>query len=193
MYMKKRKINNKLYWSLVKSYRENGKVKQKIVKNLGITDKAIEILESDVKYKKYLEQLKIIINQDKEKAPIIKKKNKKNGNLKELCFKLTKAKFKYIAVRRKCVEETIKISYKSLETIVEMALDYSIILREKAEQLQDGKAYQKAVYRNKVDEIEKIGSDIATVIQYSKKCSISKPPLDVGMDAFTIMANRKKH
>ncbi|MFT9486640.1 MAG: DNA-methyltransferase [Tepidibacillus sp.] len=57
MFLKKRKVNGILYWSLVESYRDNGKVKQRIVQNLGNTVKAIELLKSNPKLLPYLDQI----------------------------------------------------------------------------------------------------------------------------------------
>jgi hypothetical protein len=55
MYLKKRKINNTLYWSIVQSYRQDGKVKQKIILNLGNTQKAISILKTKPEFAKFLD------------------------------------------------------------------------------------------------------------------------------------------
>jgi DNA modification methylase len=57
MFLKKRKVNGILYWSLVESYRDNGKVKQRIVQNLGNTTKAIELLKYNPKLLPYLDQI----------------------------------------------------------------------------------------------------------------------------------------
>ena len=54
MFLKKRKSNNIYYWSLAESYRQDGKVKQKIIKNLGNTEKAIKVLKENEEYHKYL-------------------------------------------------------------------------------------------------------------------------------------------
>jgi DNA (cytosine-5)-methyltransferase 1 len=72
MFLKKRIANNSLYWSIAESFREDGKVKQKIVKNLGNTEKAYQILlESPNKeHKKFLYQIANYI------TPVINKKMK---------------------------------------------------------------------------------------------------------------------
>lgn len=55
MFLKKRNVNNTLYWSIAENYREKGKVKQRIILNLGNTSKAREILKSNSKYDYFLD------------------------------------------------------------------------------------------------------------------------------------------
>lgn len=55
MFLKKRNVNNTLYWSIAENYREKGKVKQRIILNLGNTNKAREILKSNSKYDYFLD------------------------------------------------------------------------------------------------------------------------------------------
>ncbi|NBI30172.1 hypothetical protein ERL59_14570 [Chengkuizengella sp. YPA3-1-1] len=50
----KKKVNETLYWSIAESYREDGKVKQKIIKNLGNTEKAISVLKNIPEFSQYL-------------------------------------------------------------------------------------------------------------------------------------------
>lgn len=68
MFLKKQKINNKYYWSLAENYRENGKVKQKVIKSLGPTEKAIALLEQCEEYKEFLTNIKksMGISEDKK-------------------------------------------------------------------------------------------------------------------------------
>lgn len=54
MFLKKRIVNNTLYWSIAENYREEGKMKQRIILNLGNTNKAREILKSNPKYSYFL-------------------------------------------------------------------------------------------------------------------------------------------
>lgn len=54
MYLKKRKVNGIYYWSIVESYRENGKVKQRTIENLGNTEKAYAMLQGRSEYAKFL-------------------------------------------------------------------------------------------------------------------------------------------
>jgi hypothetical protein len=53
MYLKKRKINGQYYWSLVESYREDGKVKQRVIQSLGNTHTALKRLENQPEYRQY--------------------------------------------------------------------------------------------------------------------------------------------
>ncbi|WP_161634341.1 hypothetical protein [Enterococcus faecalis] len=55
--MKKRKVNNTLYWSIAENYREGKKVKQRIVLNLGNSHKAVEKLSTDNFYGHFLEKV----------------------------------------------------------------------------------------------------------------------------------------
>lgn len=57
MFLKKRKINNIYYWSIAESYRENGKVKQRIVINLGTTSSAYTFLKASENYKDFFTKL----------------------------------------------------------------------------------------------------------------------------------------
>lgn len=66
MFLKKRKVNGTFYWSIVESYRENGKVKQKIIENLGTTDKALLILQQSKEYGSFVNDLNACINTDKK-------------------------------------------------------------------------------------------------------------------------------
>lgn len=62
MFLKKRKVNGTFYWSIAESYRENGKVKQKTIENLGTTDKAIAFLQQSIEYGKFLSELNVFTN-----------------------------------------------------------------------------------------------------------------------------------
>lgn len=57
MFLKKRKINNTLYWSIAENYREGKKVKQRIILNLGNTRKAVEKLSTENYYGHFLEKV----------------------------------------------------------------------------------------------------------------------------------------
>jgi len=61
MFLKKRKINGTYYWSLAENYREEHKIKQKIIKNLGNTEKAKKILVENKEYTKFLVELNATI------------------------------------------------------------------------------------------------------------------------------------
>lgn len=57
MFLKKRKVNGIYYWSLVESYRKDGKVKQRVIQNLGNTEKAYVMLQERHEYKGYLSDI----------------------------------------------------------------------------------------------------------------------------------------
>lgn len=58
MFLKKRLVSGSYYWSIAENYRENGKVKQRIIINLGNTEKAIEILQKNAEYESFLPALR---------------------------------------------------------------------------------------------------------------------------------------
>lgn len=62
MFLKKRRVNGEYYWSIAESYRENGKVKQQIIENLGNTEKAFEALQEKAEYRKFLPSIMDFIN-----------------------------------------------------------------------------------------------------------------------------------
>ena len=57
MFLKKRMVNGTYYWSLAESYREDGKVKQRIIENLGNTEKAYLLLLGRKGYEDYLNEV----------------------------------------------------------------------------------------------------------------------------------------
>lgn len=65
MFLKKRKVNGTLYWSLAENYREEGKVKQRVIRSLGPTEKAIKILGESEEYQKFLIDI-LAVPQQKE-------------------------------------------------------------------------------------------------------------------------------
>ncbi len=83
MYLKKRIVKGTLYWSIAKSYRENGKVKQKVIESLGNTTRALEICKS-----KYMDYYLKILNYQEESniqaINIIGKKEKLTLNQSEI-------------------------------------------------------------------------------------------------------------
>jgi len=54
MFLRKRIVNGTLYWSIVRSFREDGRVKQQTIQHLGNTNKAIHILKHEKDYACYL-------------------------------------------------------------------------------------------------------------------------------------------
>ena len=89
--------------------------------------------------------------------------------------------------------KSFKIPYRWLETIVEMAFDYKIILENKLKN-EELSGYNKALYIYKAKEIEKIALNIAEKINYNKNCQKAKNKKvdDVGADAFELMTNGYK-
>lgn len=90
--------------------------------------------------------------------------------------------------------KSFKIPYRWLETIVEMAFDYKIILENKLKN-EELSGYNKALYIYKAKEIEKIALNIAEKINYNKSCQKAKNKKvdDVGADAFELMTNGYKN
>ncbi|EPY2286619.1 hypothetical protein ACXAT6_003898 [Clostridium sporogenes] len=93
------------------------------------------------------------------------------------------AKIKYISVKKsKCYNKELKLSYKQLETIVEMGQDYLRILEEKIKEIDENKSYKLALYNYKKEEVFKIANYIAENIGYCKSCNKVKEKDDVGLD-----------
>ncbi|MCW6075493.1 hypothetical protein LAV44_09150 [Clostridium sporogenes] len=93
------------------------------------------------------------------------------------------AKIEYIAVKKsKCYHEKLHLSYRQLETIVDMGLDYSRIIEEKIKDLGENNGYKLALYNNKKEEVLKIANYIAENIGYCKSCNKVKKKDDVGLD-----------
>ena len=57
MFLRKKSIAGQNYWSLVESYRENGKVRQKVILNLGNTNKAYETLKGKLELTPFLSKI----------------------------------------------------------------------------------------------------------------------------------------
>jgi site-specific DNA-cytosine methylase len=58
MFLKKRTVNNTLYWSLAENQREGKKVKQIVIENLGKTEKAWSIIKSNPEYHQFIDKIK---------------------------------------------------------------------------------------------------------------------------------------
>ena len=99
---------------------------------------------------------------------------------------------KYVEVNKmQCFKKEIKVSKRSLETIIEMAIDYSKILLKQSEN-KEGSSYNEALYIYKSEEVQKIADDLSEKIGYCKACKLSKEIDDVGMGAFEIMGHRNR-
>ncbi len=101
---------------------------------------------------------------------------------------------KYLEVDKKMQghNKEIKVTRRSLDTIIEMATDYSKVLSNLAEGVNDS-AYKKAQLKYKAQEVEKIANDLTEKVGYCKDCKNAREIDDVGMDAFAIMANRNRN
>jgi len=100
-------------------------------------------------------------------------------------------KCKYLdVVKMQCTPKEIKVTKRSLETTIEMAGDYSKMLLEVADKQE--REYDKAFYKYKAEEVQKIADDLTEKIGYCKSCKVTKNIDDVGMDAFELMGHRNK-
>jgi hypothetical protein len=103
------------------------------------------------------------------------------------------AKIKYTAVKKsKCYNKKLKLSYKQLETIVEMGQDYSRIIEQKIKELDENKSYKLALYKYKREEILKIVNYISENIGYCKDCNKIKKKDDIGLDPLSAESILKK-
>lgn len=101
------------------------------------------------------------------------------------------AKIKYIAVKKsKCYHKELKLSYRQLETIVEMGQDYSRIIEQKIKDINSGNKLD--LYNYKKEEILKIANYIAQNIGYCKDCNKIKKKDDVGLDPLSAASILKK-
>lgn len=183
MFLKKKKTKKEIYWSLAENYREGKKVKQRIIMTLGKTENALEILKENPEYKKYYDEVKKTQeletnteNSDNlDDIEITKSLNERKTNLfNKYCFKYVKVK------KNKIVEDQLKLPYKSIETIIEMGMDYLNILRNLN---QDNSGYKKIVYDLKIQEINDITNYLIETVGYSKKCKAKKDD-EIGYDGF---------
>lgn len=185
MFLKYKKINNKIYWSLVESYRECGKVKQRILKNLGTTEKALKLLEGRQEYQEYYSKIFSMANIDTSEV-------KNNTNNKSSVNLFDVFSFKYIRIKKnKVVDEELKLTYKSIETIIEMGMDYIEILKKKLNEMDEDQSYNKMVYNFKIEEIKKITNYLIETTGYCKKCKVKKDD-DIGLDGFEALLKLKK-
>lgn len=185
MFLKHKKINNKIYWSLAESYREGEKVKQRILKNLGTTEKALKELEGREEYQEYYSK---IFNMANANITEVKENtsNKSSVNLFDVFS------FKYVKVKKnKVVNEELKLTYKSIETIIEMGMDYIEILKKKLNDMDEDQNYNKMVYNFKIEEINKIITYLIETTGYCKKCKVKKDD-DIGLDGFEALLKLKK-
>lgn len=180
MFLKKKKTKNEIYWSLAENYREGKKVKQKIIMTLGKTENALKILKENPQYKKYYDEVYKTQEVNAENSDNIET-SKSSSEGKTNLF--NKYSFKYMKLKKnKVVEDQLKLPYKSIETIIEMGMDYVNILKNIN---QSNLGYKKALYDTKIEEISEITSYLIETIGYSKKCKKKNNKNDeVGYDGF---------
>lgn len=100
---------------------------------------------------------------------------------------------KYLdVVKMQCINKEINVTRRSLDTIIEMAIDYSKILYKLYEAEHEDNAYKKQSILYKSNEIKKIADDLSEKIGYCKNCKNAQELDDVGMNAFEIMGNRNR-
>lgn len=68
MFLRRKIVSGTHYWSLVESYRDGGKVKQRVVSSLGNTTTAIKRITSDPDLKHFLPQIEPYINKPSSMA-----------------------------------------------------------------------------------------------------------------------------
>ena len=185
MFLKHKKINNKIYWSLAESYREDKKPKQRILKNLGTTDKALKELEGIPEYQEYYSKILSMADIETTKEITTTTNMPSSSLFNQLSFKY----FKH--VKNKLIDDELKLTYKSLETIIEMGIDYVEILKNKIEEMNEEQSYKKGMYQFKIEEINKITNYLIEATGYCKKCKVKKDD-DVGLDGFEALLKLKK-
>jgi hypothetical protein len=100
---------------------------------------------------------------------------------------------KYLDVNKmQCSNKEIKVSRRSLDTTIEMAIDYSKLLYKLYESEDEDNVYKRQSLLLKSEEIKKIADDLSEKIGYCKNCKNAREVDDVGMGAFEIMGNRNR-
>lgn len=135
----------------------------------------------------------------KKKNDQIKKaledKNKEINELKEVIKKLEEGREDFIGINflnvdkhSHCSQESFRLTYRQLETVVEMCVDYAEILDIKKKEINNN-PYKVATYNFKAKQIREIGNKIAGEINYNKSCNTKKNYSDVGGDAMELLVN----
>lgn len=122
-------------------------------------------------------------------------KDKEIDELKKVIKKLEEGREEFIRIdflnvdkHSHCEQKNFRLTYRQLETIVEMCFDYSEILNRKIPEIQNN-PYELATYKFKSKQIQEIGSKIAEEIKYNKSCNTSRKNSDIGGDAFDLLVN----
>jgi restriction endonuclease Mrr len=98
---------------------------------------------------------------------------------------------KYVeVVKMECVNKSINISKRAIDSLIESAIDYSKILEEKAASFDSEYLKLQCEYKSK--ELKKIADDLIEKTGYCKECKNTKKSDDVGMGSFEIIANRNR-
>lgn len=181
MFLKKKITKNEVYWSIIETYRVGKEVKQRTIKNLGKTSNALNELKNSPQYSKFYEEINKFNNNS------IQKKIPADNPIYNFSNEFT---FKFLKVKKKCSDEELRLTHRSIETIIEMGLDYLKILSNKMENMTDEQNYLRLTYDFKYKEIEHIIQYLSSVIEYSKSCKVKKS--DVGLDGIEALALLKK-
>lgn len=180
MFLKKKVTKNEVYWSIIETYRSGGKVKQRTIKNLGTTENALNTLKKSPEYSNFYDDIETfnecsLINKKITEKPV---------------YSPNEFTFKFLKVKKKCSDEELRLTHRSIETIIEMGTYYLNILSDKMENMTSEQSYLKAKYDFKYKEIEQIVTYLSDVIEYSKTCKVPKD--NIGMSGIEALALLKK-
>lgn len=161
----------------------------------GVLENQISLLD-DVKAeepKKNTSKKKLNLKERiEEKDKEIKELKDKISELENQGEKTAEIQFLNVDKHSRCSNESFKLSYRQLETIVEMCMDYAEILDIKSKDIEDN-PYKLATYKFKAKQIREIGNKVASEIKYNKSCSSKKiRDDDIGGDAMELMVKYAK-
>lgn len=129
----------------------------------------------------------------------LKEKDKEIKDLKDKIFelenqgeKIAEIQFLDVDKHSHCSNKSFKLSYRQLETVVEMCMDYAEILDIKSKDIEDN-PYKLATYELKAKQIREIGNRVAGEIKYNKSCSNKRAKSDIGGDALELLVNGYEH
>lgn len=147
------------------------------------------------------EEVSVDIQKKKAKKEDLMKKtleDKDNeiNELKEAIKKLEEGREEFIRIdflnvdnHSHCSQESFRLTYRQLETVVEMCVDYAEILDSKKKEIENN-PYKLATYNFKAKQIREIGNKIAGEIKYNKSCNSKKnKKSDIGGDALELLVN----
>lgn len=129
----------------------------------------------------------------------LEEKDKEIKDLKDKIFelenqgeKIAEIQFLDVDKHSRCSNKSFKLSYRQLETVVEMCMDYAEILDIKSKDIEDN-PYKLATYKLKAKQIREIGNRVAGEIKYNKSCSNKRVKSDIGGDALELLVNGYEH